>query len=133
MNANRFTIICAVLSAAALSVAARADDFDDLLASDPSAKSVDTSPTAQDPFPTFDDLGLEPPAGIRFGDRVETTLPAAARDDADQPAANQRQPDQVAEESAPLGIGLVPEPSAVALAALALLYFLVFGRRRTVI
>ncbi len=135
MKAVGFRAIWALLACAALPLAVRADELDELLNSEPAATASD-SPVAEERLPTFDDLTIEPRAAAdsSFGAGVGSTLPETsvwqtAGASSGRPAADHAQP--VAQESAPLGISLVPEPSAVALAALALLYFLVFGRRRT--
>ena len=123
-------LLCAVLLVMSRPALVSADELDDLLSSEPSAL-----PPAQGQS----DVGSESSADFDLADHEATSYsdqsrwhsaigPSTARSTKSKPTldASAQKP------SEPSGLSVVPEPSAVFLAALALLYFLVFGRRRQV-
>jgi len=123
MKRFHFALFCAALLIVGRSSHAQApDEVDRLLANESVAAPLDV-PSSESPADrsligreASDDAGRywQPPVG-------------ASSDVARLPSAADQKP--VATE----GISLVPEPSAIALAALALIYFLIFGRRRNTV
>jgi hypothetical protein len=124
MKRFHFALLCAALPIVARSSHAQAlDEVDRLLANESVAAPLDV-PTSE----SLADRSLigreathdggrywQPPVGAA-GDVARVSSGAAD----EKPAATE-------------GISLVPEPSAIALAVLALIYFLIFGRRRNTV
>jgi hypothetical protein len=135
----------AVLLIVALAVwpgVAAADDIDDLLASEPSPAVAPISESApatstvfgQDLFGTpvtFEPSSITGELDWQPAERV--AQPSAHPQPGAPAAAHQAAAPTDPKASPAPGINLVPEPSAIALAVLAMLYFLVFGRRRVVV
>ena len=134
-------IVCTAWALATLPSLVQADEFDDFL-NNPAAVVSESPAAADDRELRVEELPIEPrsDANANFGETVSPTFhqmstpqlsewPAVVSPIAHQHAAAHTPPQ--AEEPSATGLSLVPEPSAVALAALALVYFLVFGRRRT--
>src|SRR4051812_13023420 len=122
--------VCAALSCAALIVlslprpALGLDEVDELLW----APAV---PAALESTVSFDVAqSAEPPAGDASAQLAHSS-DWAERDVLPAKTVLATRTDD--ESQSGFGVNLVPEPSAVALAALALVYFLVFGRRRLAI
>jgi hypothetical protein len=143
------SFVAIIVCAGSLIVAecAAADELDELLAAEPVSAQIE-------PLASVGDRGPEQHAGQRAsldaaGNRQHATgapqsnwrrtLTTSNSDRAiatadTNPAANQTAAASSAQKAAPAtGFSAVPEPSTVAIAALALAYFLVFGRRRHVI
>ncbi len=138
----RITCVAALIaSLALLSVGFQsvyADQVDDLLAGKPVqavAQEPATNPAATDPTVVGHEDALNPteqsvPRGSLSEPSWELTL--AAPDRAGEVSISSQAGDEANRPpAAPAGaISLVPEPSAIALAAAALVYFLIFFRRR---
>jgi hypothetical protein len=119
--------LCAVALLVVQAVPACADELDELLASEPVvASAVDSAvqPTASD------NEGLD----FSHGDNLDYRDAARWQSTvAPVPVAKQRTPSTASTQKAAQpadDFSVVPEPSAIALAVIALAYFLVFGRRR---
>ena len=93
---------------------ARADELDELLAAEPVHVELEPLSTAGNRAP----IVMHDPSDATA--RVKDSGRTGAHEPAQKPAT-----------SSPLNA--VPEPSTVAIAGLALLYFMLFGRRRRVI
>jgi PEP-CTERM motif-containing protein len=112
MRALFVAISCLV--ALATVTAARADELDELLAAEPVRVELEPLSTAANRAPIVMHDPSDATADVNDHDRTD------ADDSSQRPAA-----------SSPFSA--VPEPSTVAIAGLALLYFMLFGRRRRVV
>jgi hypothetical protein len=123
MKFSLVTLLCGLLWMAAIAQA-QADEVDDLLA----GKPVATDEPASQPGPaaSLDERFSAPfePAPLTPGTSWEVATTSRTRLSASTDAADQQPPAPSA------SVTMVPEPQAIALAALALLYFLIFFRRR---
>lgn len=109
---------------AALSVSVVGDEVDDLLAGKPvSGGQVDAPPAdAFDSSPLNDMIASPIDSPTLTVEAGWDTLPKAEADAAPKPARDESMPTS--------DVSLVPEPSAIVLGVAAILYFLVFFRRR---
>jgi hypothetical protein len=108
--------------------AASADEVDDLLAGKPVLVVPETRPAAPLPAPRFDppSLSAEQAAAMHARAPWEVTISnPAVEPHVSKPATRRLLPAREAD-----AITMVPEPAAFALAAAALVYFLIFFRRR---
>jgi hypothetical protein len=127
-------LICALAVVAARPAQSRGDELDDLLSSPPIASShepaassnesgSDVTADAADHFDLSDSDAASYADQSRWHPVVGLSTHAATKGKSTSDGSAQKSP-------APSNLSLVPEPSAVVLAGLALIYFLVFGRRR---
>lgn len=121
-----YALFCVAFLIADRPAPARADELDDLLSSEPSALQVDLVPSSAQPgleYELQNQEALDYTDHSRWRSPISAPLTRAAK--SAQPATGATQ------KPAPsTSLNVVPEPSAIALGVLALLYFLVFGRRR---
>ena len=132
------TLFCSALLLGGLSRCATGDELDDLLVSGSPAESSQSDGASTSDARTDgvvnDSSAIETGSADGQSDRYhhsrswEPTLGAASSDEMSDHA---RSVADDAKSSGPLS--LVPEPSAVALAIAALVYFLIFGRRRNLV
>ena len=133
---------------ACVATCATADELDDLLYGEPASGQQPAAPLAIEPESS---LGLSPlehdfiepngtggftdPNSTGYGDVSHwrpTGSPPSARVSINKTAADVRDAAHRARTAEALPPNPVPEPSAVILGGLALLYFLIFGRRRRI-
>lgn len=131
MKVRCVALLCGALFVAAVALA-QADEVDELL-SGKAAVTGEHAPAANQPAaPSLEPAIAVPVDPVDVGVAVDTAPWNLTIDNDPQvPMSGDstgREGDRRAAPSA--GVSLVPEPSAVALAALALLYFLIFFRRR---
>ena len=121
-----YALLCVACLVTVRPAISRADDLDDLLSSEPSALQVEQAPGAVQAGLAYD---LENHDALDYRDHSRWQPPIAVPMTRTTKSA---QPTTGATEkpAPPAGLNVVPEPSAIALGVLALLYFLVFGRRR---
>ena len=125
MKVRCVALLCGALFVAAAALA-QADEVDDLLSGKAVATQQNTSPVNQSAVPSLQDRMVEPGT---FAD--EAAWAVVIDDDPRGQLSGDSAVRPGDRRTAPAaGVNLVPEPSAVALAALALLYFLIFFRRR---
>lgn len=111
-----------------LSSGAQADEVDDLLAGRSIGSSQETSiapaeeAASPSPAEAFDHSEIHKPATLENQPAWHAGVPAELPHGTVAAATD--------ESASPLELSLVPEPSAIGLAGLALVYFLVFFRRR---
>src|SRR6478609_9855241 len=105
---------------------AAGDALDELLASEPS--SAQLQPTTADIV--HDDAAVSLMRSSTVGQYEQSWTPSVIPAEPSQKSASHAapQPKPVSDDAS-----AVPEPSAVAIAGLALIYFLVFGRRRRIV
>lgn len=130
MKFRGVALLCGLLLVAAQ---AQADEVDDLLAGKPVVLTQDQeTPVRPSELPALEEPLVQQAAAVESLPLAEETAwdiatgpqPHASLSD-NSPAPRQKR------ESAPsVPVSMVPEPSAIALAVLALLYFLIFFRRR---
>jgi hypothetical protein len=125
----RTFLVAMSIAACALPLCA-ADDLDEFLSSGSVAATFDGNLVSPNAVPSVEGASAVNNAdSATYAGRVEWRPALAA------PAPHESLPDSgtaLAHSRQPMpasGMSVVPEPSAVALAALALVYFLVFGRR----
>jgi len=122
-----YALLCVAFLVADRPLQSRGDELDDLLSSEASELQIQSPPDAVQ-------------AGLAYeaqnGDALDYTdhsrwhspvvmAPVSRAAKSARPAKGATQ-----KPAPPAGLNIVPEPSAIALGVLALLYFLVFGRRR---
>lgn len=122
MKGSLVSVLCGLWVLVA-TAAVQADEVDDLLAGKPVA--IPQSDLSSDPFaaPSLQERTVSPTLGAEWHATIEQAPAPASR-----PVAGSTQPSREAVPAA--GVNLVPEPSAIALGLAAILYFLVFFRRR---
>lgn len=126
MKSFAAAICCSLLAMAFSVVRAHADELDDLLTGPPAVETSATSADASGPLPTTASSPIDQleRVDVDYTDHARwqpvVALPSG-RDAMVKPARH---------SEASSAYSVVPEPSAIALALLALVYFLVFGRRR---
>jgi len=109
------------------SATTRADELDELLSGDAGALQVEASPAAESQHMRVDVVPIEE-REVDLTDHAHwQPVVTLVADEPTENAARQTTTRAVEAQSA---FSAVPEPSAIALALLALGYFLVFGRRR---
>ena len=121
-----YALLCIACLVAVRPATGRADELDELLSSEPSASQVESAPAAVQAGLAYD---LENNDALDYSDHSRwqppIVVPMTRTTKSPQPTTG------AAEKPAPpAGLNVVPEPSAIALGVLALVYFLVFGRRR---
>ena len=118
----RVAFVCGFLLVAA-AAQTQADEVDDLLSGKSFTLQEDTATPPSRPIVAEPEFGLAPLVeGQPWAISVEQ--PTGRHFSAPTPAP------QTERKPAPTAVSFVPEPSAIALAVLALMYFLVFFRRR---
>ena len=123
-------LFCAALMVAFRPAPSLGDELDDLLASEPvgAPSEVVSGDVGADEVVDFDLTNSDTPGYTdpsRWQPAIGVPTPRRAKSKSPSTSSTQK--------SVPPGdLNVVPEPSTIALAALALVYFLVFGRRRQV-
>lgn len=118
------TFVTVICISQLLAVAGRADDLDDLLGG---RSTADVSPVMESASSGISDAQLDKPSGYSDPHDLHTAITASVAENKVLHSTSAAEHHGDDTES----VSLVPEPSAVALAVGALVYFLLFGRRRS--
>jgi len=130
MRRSCIAILCGVCLIACRSAPLPADELDDLLAGKPAPVDSVAAPLPADSQASYDldVLDRESTSYVLENRWHPVITPSVVRSAAESSISSDAPPKQAAPQSA----SPVPEPSAVLLGGLALLYFLLFGRRRRI-
>jgi len=128
MQTIRVALLCGLLFVAA-AAQSQGDEVDDLLSGRSTTTAQETASPGNPPeSPSLEDRVVAPVDSRPLVDQTPWEIPLGHPSGANLSRDSSARVDH--RKPAPSEVNLVPEPTAIALAALALLYFLIFFRRR---